>query len=60
MRKMSSDSLEGVECVPQMVIFDVVPRDFKQSAIQGNLADYINGVAIDRALQNDSSGLSEG
>jgi hypothetical protein len=36
---MSSDFLEGVECVPQMVIFDVVPQDFnvlKQSAIQGN------------------------
>ena len=26
---MSSDFLEGVECVRQMVIFDVVPRDFK-------------------------------
>jgi hypothetical protein len=38
-RKMSSDFLEDVECVPQMVVFDVVPQDFnvlKQSAIQGN------------------------
>jgi hypothetical protein len=38
-RKNSSDFLEGVECVRQMVIFDVVPRDFKvvkQSAIHGN------------------------
>jgi len=25
---MSSDFLEGVERVPQMVIFDVVPQDF--------------------------------
>ena len=40
---MSSDFLEGVECVRQMVIFDVVPRDFKvvkQSAIQGNTGEW--------------------
>ena len=37
-KQMLSDFFEGVECVPQMVVFDVVPRDFKvvkQSAADG-------------------------
>jgi hypothetical protein len=36
---MSSDFLGSIECVPQMVIFDVMSQDLnilKQSAIQGN------------------------